>query len=143
MINCSLLAGLPVARDNESILSVHGIGGDETRAGRVLGVVDTDLGVDVEGLDLTARSPDGGGEWDLVVDEIVLGDWAGEVGLSGGLDLLAGEVVGGLLGGSDSLVESDESTSVDTKDGVLEASWVVEVDVDLAVLAALEDTDAG
>jgi hypothetical protein len=140
-VNRLLLAGLPVDTDNEGNLSVDGIGGQETGTGGVLGVCETDLRVDVEGLNLAARSPDGGGEWDLVVDEVVLGDWAGEVGLGRGLNLLSGEVVGGLLGGSDSLVEGNESTGIDTKDGVLEAGWVVEVDVDLAVLAVLDDRD--
>lgn len=138
---------MPLDTDNEGNLSVDGIGGDKTGAGAVLGVLETDLGVDVESLDLTARSPDGGSEWDLVVDEVVLGDWADEVGLGGGLELLTREVVGGLLGGSDSLIEGDESTSINTEDGVLEAGWVVEVDVDLAVLAVLDDgntwTDGG
>lgn len=141
MINCLLLAGLPVDTDNEGNLSVDGIGGEETGAGGVLSVLKTDLGVDVEGLDLSTWGPDGGGEWDLVVDEVILGNWSAEVGLGGSLDLLAGEVVGGLLGGSDSLVESDESTSINTEDGVLEAGWVVKVDIDLAVLAVLDDGD--
>lgn len=132
---------MPLDTDNEGDLSVDGVGGDDTGAGAVLGVLKTDLRVDVEGLDLAARSPDGGGEWNLVVDEVILGDWSGEVGLGGGLDLLTREVVGGLLGGSDSLVEGDESTGINTEDGILEAGWVVEVDVDLAVLAVLNDRD--
>jgi len=132
---------LPVDTDNEGNFSIDGIGGEETSSGGVLCVLKTDLGVDVEGLDLSTRSPDGGSEWDLVVDEVILGDWADEVGLGGSLDLLTREVVGGLLGGSDSLVESDESTSINTEDGVLEAGWVVEVDVDLAVLASVDGWD--
>lgn len=132
----------PLEAEDEGDLAVDGVGGEETLGG-ALGGGEEDLGVDVQGLDLSARSPNGGGEWDLVVDEVVLGDWALELGLGGSLLLETGEVVGGPLGGSDTGIDTDVSTVVGGEERVLEALRIVEVDVDLAVLAGISGAEAG
>lgn len=55
---------------------------------------------------------------------------------------LAGEVVGRLEGTSNTTLDRGVTAVVGTKDRVLEASWVPDVDVELAVLALLGDSDA-
>jgi hypothetical protein len=53
------------------------------------------------------------------------------------------EVVGRFDGTGDTRVESSIATVVSREDRVLEARWVEEVDVELAVLAVLGDSDGG
>jgi len=77
------------------------------------------------------------------VDEVVLGLGADELGLSGGLSLVTREVVGGLLGGSDTLIDADISAVVSAEERVLEALRIVEGDGDLAVLASVGDPGRG
>ena len=102
-----------------------------------------DLGVDVKQGVGTAWGPDDGGGIGSVVNEVVGGDGTLPGGAGGGLSSLSGEVVGVLLGTGDALVESGVSTVVGAEDGVLEATRVLDVQVELAVLAALGDGDAG
>jgi hypothetical protein len=56
---------------------------------------------------------------------------------------LTGEVVSRLESTSDALVDVRVTAVVGAENGVLEASWVPNVDVELAVLALLSDSDAG
>ena len=53
------------------------------------------------------------------------------------------EVVGGLEGSGNTLLDGRVTTVVGRQDGVLEASGVLKVDVELAVLALLGDGNAG
>ena len=59
------------------------------------------------------------------------------------LSSLTREVVGGLEGAGDALLDGRVTTVVGRQDGVLEAARVLEVDVELAVLALLCHADAG
>jgi hypothetical protein len=59
------------------------------------------------------------------------------------LSLLPREVVCGLEGAGDTLLDGSVATVVGGQDGVLEASGVLDVDVELAVLALLSESDAG
>lgn len=59
------------------------------------------------------------------------------------LVLRTGEVVGRLEGTSDALLNSGVATVVGAEDGVLEATGVLNVHVDLAVLAVLGGLDIG
>lgn len=59
------------------------------------------------------------------------------------LSRLAGEVVGRLERAADTLLQRGVATVVGTEDGVLEAAGVLDVDVQLAVLAGLGDGDTG
>lgn len=75
--------------------------------------------------------------------EVVAGEGAGPVSSGAGLSSLSREVVGGLLFASNTGIECSVSTVVGGEDGVLEAAGVLEVQVELAVLAALGDGNAG
>lgn len=55
----------------------------------------------------------------------------------------AGEVVVGLEGAADALLEGSISTVIGAEDGVLEATGVLDVDVQLAVLALVGDGNVG
>jgi len=59
------------------------------------------------------------------------------------LGCLAGEIVSGRLGSSDALVDANVSSEDGAEDAVLEAAWVAEVKIQLAVLAGLDDGNAG
>jgi hypothetical protein len=59
------------------------------------------------------------------------------------LSSLTGEVVGGLEGAGDALLDGRVAAVVGRQDRVLEAAGVLHVDVKLAVLALLGDGDAG
>jgi hypothetical protein len=59
------------------------------------------------------------------------------------LGLLAGEVVCRLQGTGDALVDGSVATVVGAQNRVLEASWVLDVDSELTVLAVLGHRDAG
>jgi hypothetical protein len=54
---------------------------------------------------------------------------------------LTGEVVSRLESTSDALLDVGVTAVVGAKNGVLEAAWVTDVDVELAVLALLGDRD--
>ena len=56
---------------------------------------------------------------------------------------LAREVVGRLERTSDALLDGSISTVVGAEDRVLEATWVLNIDVELAVLALLGKSDTG
>jgi hypothetical protein len=56
---------------------------------------------------------------------------------------LTREVVGGLQGTSDALLDGRVAAVVGRQDGVLEASGVLNVDVELAVLALLGNGNTG
>ena len=56
---------------------------------------------------------------------------------------LSREVVGRLEGAGDALLDGSIATVVGAEDGVLEASRVLELDVELAVLALLGDGNGG
>jgi hypothetical protein len=55
--------------------------------------------------------------------------------------LLPGEVVGGLEGAGDTLLDGSVAAVVGGQDRVLEASRILDVDVELAVLALLSESD--
>lgn len=59
------------------------------------------------------------------------------------LFLVTREVVGGLEGTGDAGLDGGITTVVGGQDGVLEASWVLNIDVELAVLALLGNGNAG
>jgi hypothetical protein len=59
------------------------------------------------------------------------------------LSSLTGEVVSRLEGTGNTLLDGRVTAVVGRQDGVLEASGVLKVDVELAVLALLGDGDAG
>lgn len=59
------------------------------------------------------------------------------------LSSVSGEVVGRLESARDTLLDGRVATVVGGQNGVLEASWVLNVDVQLAVLALLSNGDAG
>lgn len=59
------------------------------------------------------------------------------------LSLLAREVVGGLERALDTLLDGSITAVVGAENGVLEATWVPDVDVELAVLAGVGKRNAG
>jgi hypothetical protein len=59
------------------------------------------------------------------------------------LSSLTREVVGGLQGAGDALLNGRVAAVVGRQDRILEASGVLEVDIELAVLALLGDRNAG
>jgi hypothetical protein len=59
------------------------------------------------------------------------------------LSLLAGEVVGGLESSSDASLDGSIATVIGRQDRVLEAAGVLNVDIELAVLALLSHGNAG
>lgn len=98
------------------------------------------------------------------MDEVIAGAGTGELGLGARLDGLAGEVVGSLLVTIEILVSGNiamlvfiserflpdnllgkvnETTVIRGEDGVLEAAGVVELDVELAVLAGVNNGETG
>lgn len=100
---------------------------------------DADLGVDVEHTLATTWGPDSGDLVNLVGVGVVLAHWATEDGLGGGLVGLAREVVSGLLDTLLSTGKAGVSAVGGGEDGVLPATWVLKVDVQLAVLAGVSD----
>jgi hypothetical protein len=144
-----------------SELEIGRVGGEQARR-RADGALEAHLRVDVEHAARAAGRPDDGGRVRLVVLEVVAGDGAGELVLSGGLGvvstfggLVAGreiptylrsltrEVVGGLKGSGDTLLDVGVAAVIGGQDRVLEAAGVEEVDVELAVLALLGDGNTG
>src|SRR5689334_13796255 len=59
------------------------------------------------------------------------------------LSSLSGEVVGALQGTGNTLLDAGVATVIGRQDGVLEATGVQDVNIELAVLALLSDGDAG
>lgn len=133
------LASAPAERQDLSELAVDGVGGEETGLVHVTG--DTDLGVDVKHTINTAWGPDVGGLVDVVSQAVVRVEWADEWGLGAGLAAVTGEVVGGLLETLLVPLEAGVSAVGGGEDAVLPSGWVAEVDVQLAVLAALGGWD--
>jgi len=123
-------------------LEISRVGSEET-SGAGVGAGQADLRVDVEHAAGTAWRPDNGGAVSLVVLEVVTVDWADERVFSGALISLSREVVGALQGTSNTLLDAGVTTVIGRQDGVLEATRVQDVDVELAVLALLGDSDAG
>ena len=128
--------------DDLGELGVDGIGGEET-LGTADGGGERDGGVDVKHSVRSAGRPDDGLGVGGIVVEVVAGEGSLPCGAGAGLSSLSGEVVDGLLGAGDALIESGVSTVVGGEDGVLEAAGVLEVQVKLAILAALGDGDTG
>lgn len=152
--------------DNLFEASIEGVVGHDT-ALLAVSAGETDLRVDVKSAVSTARRPDGRSIVSLVVQEEVSGEWALPVGLGvslsqigqvsgcqqstqidhrGGESYLLGlsrEVVGALLGTSDTLLEIGITTVVSGEDRELEAARVTEVDIELAVLAVRSNWDIG
>lgn len=56
---------------------------------------------------------------------------------------LAREVVGGLESSRNALLNGSVTAVIGAEYGVLEATWVLDVDVELTVLATLGDSNAG
>lgn len=133
---------LPLDANHELDMAIDGVISQDTGCA-ALGACKPDLGVDVEREGLAARRPDGGGERDIVGDGVVGRDRPGERGLRGHLVWLAGEVVGCLLDTGDASVEADVATELRAEDAVLEAGWILKIQVQLAVLAGLCCGDAG
>jgi hypothetical protein len=155
----SRLALLPLNVHDLSELEISRVGGEQTGSRRRR-ASQADLGVDVEHAGRSAGGPDNGGRVGLIVLEVVTDDGTVELVFGGGLYItlvsvglpicehaylssLTREVVGGLEGSADALLDGSVSTVVGGENRVLEAAWVKKVDVELAVLALLGDSDAG
>lgn len=82
--------------DLESNLSVNGVGGEDGLLLLIL-TLDTDGSIDGETRAAATRRPNCGGEWDFVVEEVILVERARDPGLSRHLLGLTGEVVESLL----------------------------------------------
>jgi hypothetical protein len=134
------LAPAPSEGEDLSELAVHRVGGEKSELRLVS--LKADLGVDVEHTVLSAWRPDGGSRVDCVGEGVVRRVWALEVGLGAGLVGVTGEVVGGLLGSGLALGELGVAAVGGLEDAVLPATWVSEVDVQLAVLAVFDDANA-
>jgi len=123
-------------------VAIDGVIGKDAGCG-ALGAGKTDLGVDVEWEGLAARRPDGGGERNIVGDGVIGRERAGERRLRRDLVWLTGEVVSCLLDTSDASVKANVTTELGAEDAVLEARWILKIQVQLAVLAGLCCGDAG
>jgi len=121
-------------------LSVDGISGHETRHGSI--TLKKNLRVDVEHSLNTAWGPNSRCLGNVVSCGIVIIIWSSEVGLGGSLLGRSREVVGGLLDTGLAGWDGSISTVGGRVDAVLETGWVVDGDVQLAVLAGLGDRDA-
>lgn len=55
----------------------------------------------------------------------------------------AGEIVSGRLRSSDALLDANVASEDGAEDAVLEATWVAEVEIQLAVLASFGDSNTG
>jgi len=117
-------------------LEVGGVGGEQTR-GRWDGGSKAELRVDVKGEIGTALGPDFGLDEELIGDEVVAARGAFPGGLQGGLGSLSREVVGRKLLAGDSLIESLESTIIGREERELPAVGIVNIEVDLTILAAI------
>lgn len=138
----ALLTLLPLDADHVLDMAVDGVVGEDAgRAG--LCAREADLRVDVERQGLAAGGPDGGAEGDGVGDGVVGGDRALKGGRRGDLARLAGEVVGGLLHAGGAGVQPDVAAELRREHAVLKARGVLQVQVELAVLARLGGGDAG
>jgi len=125
-------------------LVIDNIGGDQTIRFLLLIVVEGHLSIDIQSGGSTAWRPHTG----LMSESIAKGEGVFVLSLPGRLQgcLLTGETgepVLGLLFGSDSFLEIGVARVVGLVQGVLVSVGVVELDVDVAVLALLDEGYTG
>jgi len=117
-------------------LEVRRVSGEQTRRAG-LGACEVQLGVNIKGDIRSAWRPDERFDDEFVGEEVVAGRGAVKFGAQGRLSLLAREIISRNLVASNALVEILKAAVISSEKRVLPAIGIVDVEIELAVLAAI------